>query len=192
MVSFRPIFFLFPALALLLAGCPKTSTVTPEEEAAAETETDAPADQPDEAANQGAALEIGTEYAGAPALSAVRFGYMSADLTPDSRAALKRNAAVLKAVLKASAGVQVRAEGHCDERGTLEYNLALGQRRANAVRDYYASFGIPRASVKTVSYGEERPVCSELTEGCWAENRRGETTLRSAEPVRIPLSDLPQ
>jgi peptidoglycan-associated lipoprotein len=189
MVPFRSIFFLFPALALFLAGCPKTSTVTPEEEAAAGEET--PGEETAAPSEQEPALEVGSDYAGAPSLPAIRFGYTSADLSTEARNILKKNAALLKAVRKAAPGVQIRTEGHCDERGTLEYNLALGQRRANIVRDYYVTIGIPRSAIKTVSYGEERPVCNDSTENCWAQNRRGETTLKSDQPVRIPLSELP-
>ena len=63
-------------------------------------------------------------------------------------------------------------EGHCDERGTNEYNLALGERRANAAQSYLVSLGVGQARLRTLSYGEERPVCTESTEGCWQRNRR--------------------
>ena len=73
--------------------------------------------------------------------------------------------------------VRVTVEGHCDERGTREYNLALGARRANAVKEYLVSQGVSTARVETVSYGKERPICTESNEGCWAQNRRGTTTI---------------
>jgi peptidoglycan-associated lipoprotein len=178
-------------LALALTGCPKRAPVTPEEEApASEAKTEAPESAP--AAPQAASLDIGTEYAGVPELAAVRFIYMKADLKLDARETLKKNAVIIRTILKAFPSVQVRVEGHCDERGTLEYNMALGQRRANAVRDYYRSFGIRKSALQTISYGEERPICAESNEACWAENRRGETTLKSSQPVKIPLSDLNQ
>ncbi len=63
-------------------------------------------------------------------------------------------------------------EGHCDERGTNEYNLALGDRRAKAVKDYIVPLGVPSARLETISYGEEKPLCAEHTEDCWAKNRR--------------------
>lgn len=180
---------LFAVLGLALSGCPKKSSeVTPEDESAAAAPEEA---APEEAAApQQPGIEIGTEYATIPALPAVTFGYMKADLSPEARAQLKSNAQILKAVMKAAQGVQIRVEGHCDDRGTLEYNLALGQRRANALRDYYASFGIPKSAVKTVSYGEERVLCAEATEDCWARCRRGETTLKASQPVRIPETAL--
>ena len=194
MFTFRPFttFFALMAAGLLLSGCPKTSKVTPEQEAAPAPAAEAPA-QPAAAPEAGAPalLEVGAEYAGAPALPAGHFPYVKADLDAEARGLLKKNAAALKAVLAAAPSVQIRVEGHCDERGTLEYNLALGQRRANTVKNYYLSLGIAKAALKTISYGEEHPICSSSTEACWAENRRGETTLRSDSPVRIPLSDLP-
>ena len=73
--------------------------------------------------------------------------------------------------------VRVTIEGHCDERGTREYNLALGARRANAVKEYLVSQGVSTARVETVSYGKERPICTQSDEACWAQNRRGVTTI---------------
>jgi peptidoglycan-associated lipoprotein len=63
-------------------------------------------------------------------------------------------------------------EGHCDERGTNEYNLALGDRRAKSVKDYLVSLGVPSSRIETISYGEEKPLCTEQSEECWAKNRR--------------------
>ena len=68
-------------------------------------------------------------------------------------------------------------EGHCDERGTREYNLALGARRANAVKEFLVSQGVSTGRMETVSYGKERPTCTESSESCWAQNRRGVTVL---------------
>ncbi len=68
--------------------------------------------------------------------------------------------------------VQVTIEGHCDERGTNEYNIALGDRRANAAADYISSLGITGSRMRTVSYGEENPQCRESNESCWSRNRR--------------------
>ena len=67
---------------------------------------------------------------------------------------------------------QITVEGHCDERGIVEYNLALGERRAKAAYDYLVSLGVPADRLKTVSYGKEIPLCQESTEDCWARNRR--------------------
>jgi peptidoglycan-associated lipoprotein len=73
--------------------------------------------------------------------------------------------------------VQITIEGHCDERGTREYNLALGARRANAVKEYLVSLGVSNSRLQTVSYGKERPICTESNEDCWAQNRRGVSTI---------------
>ena len=73
--------------------------------------------------------------------------------------------------------VRVTIEGHADERGTREYNLALGARRANAVKEYLVSQGVSNGRVETISYGKERPICTDSNEACWAQNRRGVTTI---------------
>jgi peptidoglycan-associated lipoprotein len=96
------------------------------------------------------------------------FDYDQSDLRDDARSALSANAEWLKKY----PSIQILIEGHCDERGTSAYNLALGDRRANAARDYLVSLGISAARVKTVSYGKERPFCTESTETCWQQNRR--------------------
>ena len=73
--------------------------------------------------------------------------------------------------------VRISVEGHCDERGTREYNLALGARRANAVKEFLVSQGVSTGRVETISYGKERPICTESNEACWAQNRRGVSTI---------------
>jgi peptidoglycan-associated lipoprotein len=175
---------LFGTMILSLTGCPpkkKPMSVEPPPEEA-QMETPAPG-----------TLEIGTDWVNAPLIPAVYFEVNKAELRPEARDILKKNAAVLKAVLGLHPSVMVRVEGHCDERGTLEYNLALGERRARAVRDFYASLGVNKAALSTISYGEERPVCTQNTENCWWKNRRGETTLKSSGgPIRVPPDQLPQ
>lgn len=190
MKSLNNNFFLSSTLGVmgfLLIGCPKAKGPAveppPVEEDAAATDTETPMDA------AGSALDIGTDFAAAPGvLDTVQFAYMSAELSDLARASLKKNAAVLKSVLKVQPSVKVRVEGHCDDRGTLEYNLALGERRASAVRSYYGTLGVSRAALSTISYGEERPVCTEADDACWAQNRRGETTLKAAASVRVPLA----
>jgi peptidoglycan-associated lipoprotein len=97
------------------------------------------------------------------------FDFDRYDLRPQDKEALAKNADWLKA----HAGALLLIEGHADERGTNEYNLALGERRAKAARDYLASLGIDGGRVTLISYGEERPLCTERAESCWARNRRG-------------------
>jgi peptidoglycan-associated lipoprotein len=92
----------------------------------------------------------------------------SADLSPEAQQTLQENAAVLKKY----GTWQITIEGHCDERGTAEYNLSLGERRAITARDYLVSLGIPAARVKTVSYGKEFPFDPGHTDAAWSQNRR--------------------
>ena len=102
-------------------------------------------------------------------LDNVFFDYDRSELRPEARAALQRNADWLNQWDSA----RIMVEGHCDERGTNEYNLGLGDRRAAAVRDYLTSLGISGTRVQIVSKGEEEPVCSDSQEDCWGRNRRG-------------------
>jgi peptidoglycan-associated lipoprotein len=99
----------------------------------------------------------------------VYFNYDESALSDESRARLSRNADLLKS----NAQFVVTIEGHADERGTHEYNLALGERRADAVRDDLTSLGVAATRLRTLSYGEERPVCTTSEESCWSQNRRG-------------------
>jgi peptidoglycan-associated lipoprotein len=101
-------------------------------------------------------------------LEDISFDFDKYNIRPDARLILKRN----YQVLQGAPGAEVFVEGHCDERGTVEYNLALGQRRANAARDYLISLGMGTGQVSTVSYGEERPLDPRQTEEAWAKNRR--------------------
>jgi peptidoglycan-associated lipoprotein len=105
----------------------------------------------------------------------VHFGYNDFNLRDEDRGTLQRQAAWLQKYPQ----VRVTVEGHCDERGTREYNLALGARRANAVKQYLVSLGLSSGRVDTISYGKERPICSDSSEDCYAQNRRGVTVVRS-------------
>jgi peptidoglycan-associated lipoprotein len=102
------------------------------------------------------------------------FDYDSYSLREDARAALDKNAALLRS----NAGVNVTIEGHCDERGTAEYNLALGEKRAQAARDYLVAAGIDAGRLQTVSYGKERPVDAGHDEAAWARNRRAQLVVK--------------
>lgn len=101
-------------------------------------------------------------------LEDIHFEYDQAELTDQARAILERNAQWIKG----HAAAKVRVEGHCDDRGTVEYNLALGERRAQSTRDYLVSLGVDAGRLATVSYGKERPVDSGTTETAFARNRR--------------------
>jgi peptidoglycan-associated lipoprotein len=103
----------------------------------------------------------------------VHFAYNEYNVEDADKQILGRQAAWLQKY----PSVKVTVEGHADERGTREYNLALGARRANAVKEYLVSQGVSTARVDTVSYGKERPICTDSSESCWAQNRRGVTTV---------------
>jgi peptidoglycan-associated lipoprotein len=105
----------------------------------------------------------------------VFFEYDKSDIDDRARAVLQKQAAWLQRF----GGVTLILEGHADERGTREYNLALGARRAQSVKDYLASLGVSAARLETISYGKERPVCVESNEACWSQNRRGVSTIKS-------------
>jgi peptidoglycan-associated lipoprotein len=96
------------------------------------------------------------------------FDFNKSDIRGDAREALTKTAEFLRSYSQ----VHVSVEGHCDERGSTEYNLGLGERRAQAAKNYLISLGIPADHMTTVSWGKERPFCSEHTEECWQQNRR--------------------
>jgi peptidoglycan-associated lipoprotein len=162
------------ALTLLLlgaaavAGCAKKA-ITPAPQApapppAAAPATPAPAPAPaPPPAPQVQASDFGDVY----------FEFDRSELSPEARETLDRSARLLRD----HASLSVTLEGHCDERGTVEYNLALGQRRADAARDYLVGAGVPASRVQTVSYGKERPVCTDHAESCWSKNRRVHTVM---------------
>ena len=101
-------------------------------------------------------------------LEDVYFDYDKADLSDRARASLQKNGEWLKRWTS----TRITIEGHADSRGTNEYNLALGERRSNAVRDYLVTLGVTVARISTVSKGEEEPACREEAESCWLQNRR--------------------
>lgn len=110
-------------------------------------------------------------YTQSDKLLPIPFNYDKYMLSEEAQKILRNNAGYLNS----NRHLQVIVEGYCDDRGTTEYNLSLGQKRANAVRDYYVRLGVKPASINTISYGEEKQLCSESTEECWQLNRRAET-----------------
>jgi peptidoglycan-associated lipoprotein len=171
---------------LMITGCAKRPATTAATAAAPAPSGGAPAPAPRPATppSSGAAAAppaAGTAAAAAPtprpspkefmavaALKEVYFDFDKYDIRPDDAKTLDTNAAWLKS----NADNLVLIEGHCDERGTNEYNLALGERRAKATMNYLVSQGIQANRITIISYGEERPVCTEHMEACWAKNRR--------------------
>lgn len=151
---------------VILTGCPPKAQVKKEEIKPVEVQKpQPPVEEP--------SLR-GKEYQEVPELAAVYFDLDQSSLRTDARSTLQKN----YEALSNHAAWEVLVEGHCDERGTTEYNLALGQRRAAAVREYYMSLGVSGSRVATLSYGKEKPICMEHDEGCWSKNRRGVTKAR--------------
>ena len=100
------------------------------------------------------------------------FDYDSSDIREDARSVLTRNSDALKGILHDFPASAIVVEGHCDERGSAEYNLGLGDRRATAAKEFLTQLGIAPDKLKTISYGKERPVCTDSNEACWQRNRR--------------------
>ena len=161
------------AVALLTAGCPKKPAATPAVEAPTETTA---AEQTDngfsgEAVTENAPTDSAVT---APAsMERIYFDFDQYTLSSSARQTLEANAAFLKA----NPMVKARIEGHADERGSDEYNLALGERRARAARDYVVSLGVSPDRLAIISYGEEVPLDPRHTEDAWAKNRRAEFTV---------------
>jgi peptidoglycan-associated lipoprotein len=168
---------------LMITGCAKRPATTAASAATPAPAAPAPAPAPAASAPSGAAAAAPAAAAAAPAqaprpspkefmavaaLKEVYFDFDKYDIRPEDAKTLDANAAWLKS----NGDNLVLIEGHCDERGTNEYNLALGERRAKATMNYLVSQGIQANRITIISYGEERPVCTEKTEACWAKNRR--------------------
>jgi peptidoglycan-associated lipoprotein len=171
-------YFPIVVAALLAAACAtqksaqKSGLAKDGKAGAAGTAEAAPAAPPTEVTE--ASLRTNGDFAVREDLKSVPFDYDSAKLSDEALTILKANAEIIKN----EDGLVVLVAGHCDERGTVAYNLALGQKRAKEVRDYYINLGVDGTRVATISYGKEQPICSESTDECWAKNRRAETRAR--------------
>jgi peptidoglycan-associated lipoprotein len=153
----------FAALSVIFAaGCGKKPTPTTDVAKAPTTQTQTPTEQPKEPAKP--AVEPQIEMV----LQDVYFDYDKSNLREDARLTLEQDAQLLSK----NTGVRVLLEGHCDERGTVEYNLALGDKRAQSVRAYLVQFGIDAGRLSTISYGEERPFAQGSDDSAWSQNRR--------------------
>jgi peptidoglycan-associated lipoprotein len=173
-------------MGLIISGCAKTPATTAATAApapapapraaapqaappsAAAPSTAAPATGPAPLAGPAAPRPSPKEFAAIDALKDIQFDFDKYDIRPEDAKTLDTNASWLKS----NADNLVLIEGHCDERGTNEYNLALGERRAKATMNYLVSQGVQANRITIISYGEERPLCNEKTESCWAKNRR--------------------
>ena len=174
-----------PAVAITLLGCPKKQPQTQPEEIQVDTEEVEPTDITPPARDM---TEQDRVQPGLPSdveelnrylrdqglIGDVYFDFDRSELRAESTEQLARNANWLRD----NPNYVATIEGHCDERGTNEYNLALGERRANAAKSYLVSLGIDGGRLTTISYGEERPVCAESTESCWQRNRRAHFVVR--------------
>ena len=176
------------ALSLFLVGCPKRPATTaasapaptgsPTPSAAAPSTTPSPSMTPSPAAPSTASPTTPpspSEFRATDNLKDVFFDFDRYDIRADDAKILDGNATWLKS----NADNLVLIEGHCDERGTNEYNLALGERRAKATMNYLVSQGIQANRITIISYGKERPVCSEKSESCWQKNRRAHLLVKA-------------
>jgi peptidoglycan-associated lipoprotein len=173
--------YLLAAMALgllVLWGCPKKTEITSSQETQREKVT-APA-TPSAGASDSDSMSAAAATAGSGerfgerasaaggGLQPVYFDYDSSSVRADARATMKANADWLKA----HPAEKIRIEGNCDERGTKEYNVALGQRRAANAKKYLTDLGIASRRISLLSYGKEKPVCNTDSEACWQKNRR--------------------
>jgi peptidoglycan-associated lipoprotein len=171
-------------LPVMLLGCSTTAAPKPQEVAMQpQQQQQAAISKPVKpaASSSGSSLEAhreGKVPASGP-LKDIYFDFDQYDLHVDARDTLKTHAEWLKS----NPSAQVEIEGHCDERGTGEYNLALGAKRAQAAKDYLVTLGVPAARITTISYGKELPVCNEHTEDCWQKNRHDRFVVKN-----VPLS----
>lgn len=179
--QFKPamLWLLILPLMVLLTGCPKRpATTIVSAPAPAPPAAAAPAPAPIAAAPAPLAAVVSPpapvptpappkDYMRNAALQGIHFDFDKSAVRPGDAKILDASSAYLKA----DPEQLVLIEGNCDERGTLEYNLALGERRARAAQSYLVAQGIPASRITLVSYGEGRPVCTEKTEACWSQNR---------------------
>ncbi len=171
--SFMFVLSLLMVSVFVLWGCPKKAEVTSAPEAQKEV-TPAPTpeekveqkeEQPKEEAKPEAPKE---ERPAAAGLQPIYFDFDKSFIRDDAKSTMKANAEWLKA----NPNVKIKIEGNCDERGTREYNQALGQRRATSAKKYLTDMGIAAKRISLISYGKEKPICYEHNEECWQKNRR--------------------
>jgi peptidoglycan-associated lipoprotein len=170
------------ALVVTVGACKKKPAETPPDTTPAETAPPPPPPPPDHreaerewesepiAQPEPTRDELADQINRTGVLGTIFFAYDSSELSDTALRTLRGNAEQLKA----NAQIDVVVEGHCDERGTIEYNLALGERRASSVRDYLTSLGVARNRIRVITYGEERPVDPGHTEAAWSKNRRAQ------------------
>ena len=176
------------ALSIMVAGCSKKVAATPPPTPAAQQPTQAAANTPPSSPVE---RPVTTPTPAPPARSSMPdaatraridqllariedayFDYDQHTLRPDAVKALQADSTELRDILKDYPNYKLTIEGHCDERGSAEYNMALGEKRAESAKAYLVQVGIPGDQLGVISYGKEKPVCDEHDEGCWQKNRR--------------------
>ena len=177
------ILVLILTFGLILMGCPKKTMV--KEEASAKNEGAVSKSEAEGAKETKAKEEfektlvakqtpgVSGEVFESSLLKDIHFDFDRYDIRPEDGAILRENAALLKKF----PSMKIQVEGHCDERGTIEYNLALGERRANKTKDYLISLGVSAVRISTISYGKEKPLDPGHNEEAWAKNRRAHTII---------------
>jgi len=172
-------------MSLVMIGCPKKTVVKEEpsikkEEEAKGTAKEEPAKKEEEVKKEFQRSMVAKNEPGIQGevfesnlLKDIHFDFDKYDIRPEDGAILRENAALLKKF----PSMKIQVEGHCDERGTIEYNLALGERRANKTKDYLVSLGISAIRISTISYGKEKPLDPGHNEEAWAKNRRAHTII---------------
>ncbi len=173
--------FVAAAVTFAFAGCHHPTAPSAPTAAPAAPGAPPPAPAPGRAPEAAPVVDEYAKLKGTPVdeidrmglLADIHFDYDKSDLREGDRQILTKNADVLKRF----DFLRITIEGHCDERGTVEYNLALGERRARGAFDYLVSLGVSKDRLKTVSYGKEIQLCHESTEECWARNRRARFTV---------------
>lgn len=166
-------FFVSVSILLFVANACTRGTLKPAEEppsTAAQSGGGEAAAAPQEQAMSQEQLAREGMMSAEEALKTIYFDFDKSDIREDQRETLKQNAEWLKT----NSGVVIQIEGHCDERGTNEYNLALGQRRADSTKNFLVSLGISAERILTITYGEEKPVDPGHDETAWAKNRRAQ------------------
>ena len=153
-------------LSLFVSSC----STTPKKKVDSNVPDSTPAAQVDNGKNAGLGLEANgdSDSNKAGALKTVYFDFNSAGLSSETKDTLNNNAQYLKA----NAKIKVQVEGHCDERGGVQFNLALGEKRAKGVRDYLTAQGVEASRITTISFGKERPVAFGHDDAAWSQNRR--------------------
>ncbi len=182
------------ALSLTFAGCAKkVAAKAPPPPAPVQTASNTPSSRPAPAQSTPytpAATTPRSKYPDAATRATIQellnriqdayFDYNKHDLRPDAEAALKKDAQTLADIIKQYPDFKLTVAGYADERGSDEYNMALGDARAKQTKEYLSSLGLPSNQLATISYGKEKPVCTEHNEDCWQKNRRTHITQAQA------------